>query len=299
MDSRQKGSQDIMILSASRRTDIPCYYSEWFMNRLSEGYVLTKNPMNPSQVRRITLSPEEIDCIVFWTKDPQNMLHRLPQLDDMGYHYYFQFTLNPYGRDIERNLRDKKEILQTFRQLSDRLGKERILWRYDPILINDAYSLDYHIKNYKMLCKELQGYTDICTISFVDIYQKLNKKVKENVLKPIGEEQMHRMASEIAGIGSRYRIVPRACCERTDFSNDGIMPASCIDKATVESACGHAVQIRKDNNQRQGCDCYQSVDIGAYNTCGNGCVYCYANHSDAVIQRNMSLHDPNSEILIR
>jgi hypothetical protein len=126
-----------MILSASRRTDIPCYYSEWFMNRLKEGYVLTKNPMNPAQVSRLTLSPDTVDCIVFWTKDPLPLLDKLPILDDLGYHYYFQFTLTPYGKDIERGLRDKKGIISTFRQLSSYLGKDRVIWRYDPIIIND------------------------------------------------------------------------------------------------------------------------------------------------------------------
>src|SRR5665647_2342080 len=116
-----------MILSASRRTDIPAYYSEWFMNRLQSGYVLTRNPMNHAQISKITLSPDVVDCTVFWTKDPVNMLGKLPLLDKMGYKYYFQFTLTPYGKDIERSLRDKSLIIETFIHLSKIIGKDRVL----------------------------------------------------------------------------------------------------------------------------------------------------------------------------
>lgn len=287
-----------MILSVSRRTDIPCYYSEWFMNRLKAGYVMTKNPMNPSQVRRIDLSPQLIDCIVFWTKDPLNIMDKLPQLDAMGYHYYFQFTLTPYGKDIEGNLRGKDEIAETFRQLSLRIGKDKVLWRYDPIILNNEITAEYHRENFEQLCCKLHGYTNTCTISFADIYKKLSRNVKEHILRPIAEEQMHELAAIFSGIGNRYEIKLRACCENVDLSDDGILQASCIDKEIVEQICGHEIMANRDISQRLGCGCYQSVDVGVYNTCRNGCVYCYANHSDASIDKNMSLHNPNSDILI-
>lgn len=124
-----------MILSASRRTDIPCYYSEWFINRLKAGYVFTRNPMNHAQISRINLSPDIVDCIVFWTKDPANMLDRLHILDEIGYKYYFQFTLTPYGKEIECSLREKSQIIETFIKLSETIGKDKVLWRYDPIIL--------------------------------------------------------------------------------------------------------------------------------------------------------------------
>lgn len=287
-----------MILSASRRTDIPGYYSKWFMNRLKAGYALTRNPMNLSQVSRITLSPETIDCIVFWTKDPADMLDKLPQLDALGYSYYFQFTLTPYGKDIERNLRDKMDIAETFRQLSRALGKGKLLWRYDPIVLNDKCTEDYHYKNFTALCRELEGYTDICTISFVDIYHKINKSVKESILRDITEEQMHRVAAGFCEIGRSYGIELQACCERADLSVDGVKPAACIDKELITRICGHSITAAKDKSQRPGCGCIQSVDIGVYNTCKNGCIYCYANHSDESIHKNCLRHDPYSDILI-
>jgi hypothetical protein len=287
-----------MILSASRRTDLPGYYSEWFFNRLKEGYALYRNPMNHAQICRVDLSVENIDGIVFWTKDPSPMMDQLELLDQMGYAYYYQFTLTPYGKEIEPYLRDKRDILDTFRQLSDRLGKNRVLWRYDPIILNDSFTLDYHKKQFAYLCKELTGYTDICTISFVDRYNKLSKKVKEQVIREITAEEMHYLAAELVRIAKPYRIELRACCETIDLSEDGIISAACINKEIMERACGHSITAKKDKSQRSGCGCVQSVDIGAYNTCRNGCVYCYANHSETSISKNLEKHDPKSPMLI-
>jgi hypothetical protein len=316
-----------MILSASRRTDIPGYYSEWFLNRLKAGYALTRNPMNYAQISRIELSPEKIECIVFWTKDPVNMMDKLDQIDAMGYHYYFQFTLTPYGfrpsevysgalllnslfsepiqnrascigMEIERNLREKRDILKTFQQLSNKLGKERVLWRYDPIIINDEITIQYHMDMFNALCCELEGYTKICTISFVDVYNKLSRRTKDEVIKEITPEEMHFIAANFSKIGRKHGIELRACAEAIDLSVDGIKSAACIGKDIVEQVCGHAVMDKKDKNQRLECGCIQSVDLGAYNTCKNGCVYCYANHGEASIRRNYEMHDPTSELLI-
>jgi hypothetical protein len=293
-----------MILSVSRRTDIPAYYSEWFMNRLKEGYVLYHNPMNHAQICRVELDPKLIDCIVFWTKDPVNMLDKLDQLDAWGYSYYFQFTLTPYGmnsygKEIEANLRDKLLIMDTFKQLSDRLGPARVLWRYDPILINQNFTPDYHIEMFSQLCKELSDYTQRCTISFVDLYKKLNSKEKKAIIKEISKEQMHTLAGAFAELVKQYPIELFACCEAEDFSGEGIRSASCIDRELVEKLCGHKISVKKDGNQRPNCGCIKSVDIGAYNCCKNGCIYCYANHSEASIQKNCAKHRPNAPFLIQ
>lgn len=287
-----------MILSASRRTDIPAFFSEWFINRLREGYVLTRNPFNPNQVSRIELSPDLIDCIVFWTKDPEPMMEKLPILDTLGYRYYFQFTLTPYGRDIERNMRDKKDIVSTFRKLSELIGKERIFWRYDPIILNDVITEQYHEEQFERLNKELTNNTSSCTISFVDMYAKLSKAVKSNMIREISKAEMFRLAKAFSKIGERYGIELRACCEETDFSSFGIKSAACIDENLIDQICDHPLHFIKDKNQRVGCGCVKSVDIGAYNTCKNGCIYCYANHSVAFIQKNCTKHNINSDILI-
>lgn len=286
-----------MILSVSRRTDIPACYSKWFMNRLREGYVLTRNPMNHSQISRIQLSPEVIDCIVFWTKDPEPMLEQLPLLDRMGYSYYFQFTFTPYGRDLEPKLRDKEDILKTFIKLSNTIGRKRVLWRYDPVILNDYYTLDYHTDKIHELFHGLSDYTEICTISFVDLYHKLNP-LNQSFLREITEEEVIGLASAFADAGKLYGISVRACCERADLSQYGISPASCIDRKTIERVCGYAIDGLKDTNQRSGCGCIQSIDIGIYNTCRNGCIYCYANTSRASAKKNFESHDPKSELLL-
>lgn len=296
-----------MILSASRRTDIPGYYSEWLMNRLREGFAYYRNPMNHAQICKVLLTPENIDCIVFWTKDPAPMLNKLEELDALGYKYYFQFTITPYGlpyqgtafgKELEPNLREKWEILQTFRELSDRLGKDRVLWRYDPIVLNDTLTKEYHLEQFGTLCKELSGYTELCTISFADVYRKQTSMVKEQVLWEISPEQMHSLASAFSEIARARGISVRACCEAIDLTRDGVLPASCIDRATIEKLCGHSIAAGKDKSQRPHCGCMKSTDIGVYNTCRNGCIYCYANHSMTSIDRNCRRHDPSSPMMI-
>jgi hypothetical protein len=283
-----------MIVSASRRTDIPAYYSEWLINRLQAGYVLTRNPMNHAQVRKITLSPEAVDCIVFWTKDPLNMLDKLDVIDRLGYRYYFQFTLTPYGKTVEKGLRDKEEIIKTFCELSDRIGKEKVVWRYDPIILNDELDFSYHKERFSRLCGKLEGYTKQCIISFVDIYPKL----KTDILREISRGEMTGLGKKVSSTAKEFGITAKACCEESFLHECGIEQASCIDKAMIESFCGYSLDIKRDKNQRAHCGCYESVDIGVYNTCKNGCVYCYANYSDRSVDNNCKKHDPYGELLI-
>ncbi|MGE5614546.1 MAG: DUF1848 domain-containing protein [Bacillota bacterium] len=283
-----------MIVSASRRTDIPAYYSGWLLNRLHAGYVFTRNPMNHAQVRKVVLSPDVVDCIVFWTKDPLNMLDKLDAIDRLGYRYYFQFTVTPYGNSIERGLRDKEEIIKTFRALSDRIGKNKIVWRYDPIIINDMFDYTYHREQFSRLCSKLGRHTDQCIISFVDMYSKL----KTDILREISMDEMIEAGEMISAVAKDFGISVKACCEGSFLSKYGIGQASCIDKALIESIYGHSLDIKKDKNQRKSCGCYESVDIGAYNTCRNGCVYCYANYSDISVNNNIKKHNPQGELLI-
>lgn len=284
----------ILILSASRRTDIPCYYSEWFVNRLKAGYALTRNPMNHAQLSKITLSPDVVDCIVFWTKDAANILPHLSSIDDMGYNYYFQFTLTPYDRSIEKNLRGKTEIEATFIELSRRIGKERILWRYDPIILNDALTIDYHKREFDRLCRKLSPFTRSVTISFVDTYAKL----KTNLIREISANEIYELSAFIGQTAKEHGLCAKACCEKLDLSDFGIGRASCIDKEVIEKICGCQLKLSADKNQRDCCGCVESVDIGAYNTCLNECVYCYANSSVASAERRNKSHNPNGELLV-
>lgn len=283
-----------MILSASRRTDIPCFYSDWFMNRIKAGYALTRNPMNHAQLSRIPLSPEIVDCIVFWTKDAKNIMPHLATLDSMGYKYCFQFTLTPYDRPLEHNLRDKANIEDTFIELSNKIGKERVIWRYDPIILNDTLDIAYHKAQFDLMCDKLGDYTETVTISFIDMYSKL----KTNLIREIIADEIIELSKFIGKTARAHGLRAVACCEKADLTPYGIEKASCIDKIMLEKVCGCVLNILPDKNQRPGCRCMESVDIGAYNTCLNGCVYCYANENPTTIERRHNSHSPQNELLI-
>ena len=285
-----------MILSVSRRTDIPNYYSEWFLNRIKEGYLYVRNPFHARQVSKITVSPERVDCIVFWTKNPEPMFSRLDELD--AYPYYFQFTLTGYGRDIESHIPHKKKVMiPIFQTLSDRIGREKVIWRYDPILFTDRYSPQYHIRAFEQIAKELHGYTSKCVLSFVDLYAKNKKSMEELRCFSLTEQDLTAFAAEIAQIAGRYGMRAASCAEAADWSSVGIEHSCCIDKELIEHISGCKIRAGKDRNQRNECGCIESIDVGAYNTCRNGCRYCYANDCPERVLQNCRLYDAHSPLL--
>lgn len=285
-----------MILSVSRRTDIPNYYSEWFYNRIKEGYLYVRNPMNPHQVSRIGLSPEIVDCIVFWTKNPEPMMERLEELKE--HRFYFQFTLTSYGQDVEKNVPHKKnKIIPTFQKLSKQIGSERVIWRYDPIIFTKSYTPEYHLKAFEQIASALNGYTRRCVISFVDTYTK-NKKCLEAIgAYEIKEDELLAFAKELARIANENGMTIASCAETMDLSQCGIEHSSCIDKKHVEEIIGCEIKVSKDKNQRAECGCVESVEVGTYNTCKNGCKYCYANYSMESVRRNLQCYNPKSPLL--
>jgi len=264
-----------MIISASRRTDIPACHSEWLIERVKEKFVNVKNPVNNQQVRKVNLAPEEVDCIVFWTKNPKPMLDKLQYLCD--YAFYFQFTLNPYDNDIERNLPSKKEIIKTFKKLSDIIGPQRIIWRYDPILLNTRYTIDYHIEKFEEYSGELKGYTEKVIISFIDFYKKINHNIKLHGIAEITMEEKIIIAEKFSSVAKDRNLIIDTCAEDIDLSKYNIGHAKCIDNLLISKITGKDITSKKDKNQRLECGCVSSTDIGEYNTCANGCIYCYAN----------------------
>jgi hypothetical protein len=285
-----------MILSASRRTDIPAFYSKWFFKRLDEGAVLVRNPMNHRQVSSVELSPAVIDCIVFWTKDPTAILDKLGLLSD--YHFYFQITLNAYGKWIERNLPGPEKIIDSFRKLSDRIGSRKTLWRYDPIILTDEMDMAFHYKHFGYLAERLDGYTERCTISFFDKYLKTERNMKGLGQKEADSPLMAEMAKRFNEIAAKHNIQLYSCCESIDPDETGVKHGSCIDGDLISELIGRPLKAAKDKNQRIGCGCVESVDIGAYNTCSFGCRYCYAIYSDASVKSSRLKHDPDSPMLI-
>ena len=275
---------------------MPNYYSDWFINRLKEGFLYVRNPMNTHQISRINLSPEVIDCIVFWTKNPANMLGKLEYLQD--YAYYFQFTLTGYGRDIEPNLPDKrKELIPAFQKLSEKIGKEKVIWRYDPILLSDKYTADYHLRAFEEIAGNLAGYTEKAVISFVDLYEKTWRNTRGLGIRLATEKEMMGLAAEMARIASKYNLEIESCAEQWDFQKVGIQRGSCIDKKLIERIIGCRLTGQKDKNQRKECGCFESVEVGAYNTCLNGCRYCYANFSDEKVKENIKLYSQDAPLL--
>lgn len=286
-----------MILSVSRRTDIPTYYSDWFFNRMAEGFLYVRNPMYPNKVSKITLSPNVIDCIVFWSKNPKPMFDRLSEIDN--YKYYFQFTLTGYGKDIEAAIPHKKDVMiPTFKELSNRIGSNRVIWRYDPIVFTPIYTPQYHLKAFEQIATALNGYTEKCVISFVDIYAKIIDSMKAANAYDLSTDELTSFAKTLADIARTNNIKVATCAEKIDLAYCGIEHNCCIDKTLIESVIGQKIKCGKDKNQRAECGCMESIDIGTYNTCKNGCKYCYANNDANELVKNCKSHNPNSPFLI-
>ena len=284
-----------MILSASRRTDIPAFYSEWFFERIRDGYFLVRNPMNAHQVSRVDISPELVDCIVFWTKSARPMLDRLDALSD--YRYYFQHTLNGYGYEIEPHVPPFEERIATFEALSARLGRERVIWRYDPVFFTDRYTLEFHLECFAYLAGRLSGKTEKCVFSFVDLYPTKNLRNMRSVhMTDNGKAQQEQFAEAIARIAAENGIRLATCAERIDLSRLGIEHNRCIDPVLIERICGYRLNVKPDG-QRPDCGCVRCEEMGAYDTCPHGCVYCYANFRSEAVAARCRRYDPHSPML--
>ena len=257
-----------MIISASRRTDIPACYADWFYHRIQEGFVLVRNPMNPRQISRISLAADVVDGIVFWTKNPVPMMERLNLLQD--YAYYFQFTLNAYGRDLEPGVPSKQDVLvPAFQALSRKIGAERVIWRYDPVILTNIYTVEYHVRYFAALAKRLSGYTDTCIISFVDDYRHLHRV--QPTIRTLQEVEMLFLAEQFSAIAQQHGLKLQTCAETLDLSSLQITHGHCIDGKRLERIIGQPIRTVRDRNQRSECGCAASVDIGMYHSCSNGC----------------------------
>lgn len=280
------------ILSVSRRTDIPSFYSDWFFNAIKRGDCIISNPKYPSQLYNVNIKPDVIDCIVFWTKDPSPMLDRLDELKD--YNYYFQYTLNNYSKKYEPNENSLEDSIETFKTLSNKIGAKNVIWRYDPIFISTNVSIYHHIESFEMICKELSGYTNRCVISFIDLYGFVVNRVKHLGIRALTQVEIHDILTEFNKISKMYNISVETCAENVNLSfYDNIKHGSCIDKSLIESNFNIKLGVNKDSSQREICGCIESIDIGIYDTCLHGCVYCYATAND--IKKN---HNPESRLLL-
>lgn len=225
------------------------------------------------------------------------MMERLSVLDRLGYPYYFQFTLTPYGADVEPGLPHKNELVKTFRELSARLGPERVIWRYDPVLLSPSYTREYHFQWFSRLCSSLEGYTHTCVISFLDMYRKIKGRMDRIQTRAMTGEDMVSLASFMGPEAERHGMTVRTCTEAADLSGFHIQKGKCIDDQLIAGLLGRPLDVKKDSTQREECGCVKSVDIGAYNTCPHLCRYCYANFSPDQVEVKRRLHDPDSPLL--
>ena len=287
-----------MIISASRRTDIPAFYWEWFQKRLQEQYVLVRNPLNLHQVSRISLRPEVVDGLVFWTKNPEPMLKQLSVLD--AYAYYFQFTLNAYAADVEAALPPLAVRIEIFRQLAQKIGAERMIWRYDPILTNEEYDVSFHKEAFAQIAYGLKDHTEKCMLGFIDHYQHIRTAVGQFNIQPLRKEEIEEIAVSFRNTINEYPAIQLdTCTSKVDLRHLGIPAGLCIDKELIERITGYPLLAKKDKNQRNVCNCIESIDIGTYESCLNGCIYCYAikgNYNS--VEYNTKKHDRNSPLLI-
>lgn len=283
-----------MIICASRRTDIPAFHSEWMMNRLRAGTVLVRNPMSRNLIHRVDLTRRNVDCILFMTKDPRPMVPHLREIGSMGHMYVFQVTMTPYGPSLEPGVGPKGEINDSCIEISDRIGRDRMSWRYDPVIFNSMYGLEYHRRKFTMMCREASEWTDRCIFSFVDTYGKLSRFQEAGLIRSVSKTEMVSFARMASKIAEDHGITLTSCCSKIDLEEFGIMCRGCLNREMMRSL-GVPYETM-DTPLRDGCRCVKSIDIGEYDTCDHGCVYCYANHPDPT-DRNRRVYDPDSEML--
>jgi len=285
-----------MIVSASRRTDIPAFYTPWLLRRLQEGYALVRNPVHSRLVYHVPISAGKTRCIVFWTKNPAALVERLGELEDFGIPFYFLFTLTGYGPELERNLPDKKEILRTFLTLARRLGPERVVWRYDPILFTPDYSPSVHLRLFAELSRELAGSTRRCIASFLTMYNKCRRNLASFEFIDVAPARMSDLVRGLQAIAAEREIELRSCAS-DELVELGVPAGKCVDDSLISRISGEELRGRKDRSQRGSCLCVESADIGAYDTCVHHCLYCYANSNYETALQRRRLHDPQSPLL--
>lgn len=284
-----------MIIQTGMRTDIPAFYSEWFLNRLRAGYVLVRNPYNPLSVTRYTLSPDVVDLIGFCTKNPAPMLPHMDMLKPYGQYWFV--TITPYGKEIEPNVPDKAKVMEDFMALSGIVGADCVGWRYDPIFVSKVYTVEYHLREFERMASILAGYTKTCVISFIDLYRKVERNFPEVRSVPPGERIT--IGRAFIETGRKYGMIIKPCAEGNDLERYGADCSGCMTVATYERALHSVLHAPKRRNQRDGqCACLLGSDIGAYDTCGHLCRYCYANTNGELVRQNMRRHDPSSPFLV-
>ena len=273
------------------------------MNRIHEGYVYVRNPYYRNQVSKYSLSNEVVDCLSFCTKNPYPMLKYLDELKSV-YNMFWFVTITPYEKDIEPNVPSYDDVIKSFKELSTKLGKNSVALRYDPVFINDKYTIEEHIKKFREILEKLKGYTEDVTISFLDMYDKVKKNAPN--IRPPSKKEEFIIAREFVKIGRENNMVVHGCCENVELKEVGLEITGCMSKEIVEKSIGKLLnppsgqskRIDLTNSSKLMCNCLMGNDIGAYNTCMHLCKYCYANFNKELVIKNNKKHNPKSPFLI-
>jgi hypothetical protein len=294
-----------MIISASRRTDIPAFYSEWMINRIREGYCCVPNPFNSKQVSYIPLDASSVEAIVFWTRNAAPLMKYLEDMDGRNLNYYFQYSILGYPRELDPKSPSVEAAVETFRSLSETLGKERVIWRYDPIVFTPTTDIEYHCQQYERIGELVADYTTRSVISIVDDYRKARGRMKslpDPKFTVCREEQVVANSRELGvtlkSLANSFDLDIESCSETIDLSDVGICAGKCVDDKLIRSIFGETTSSKKDKNQREQCGCVESRDIGMYDSCLYGCQYCYATQSFERAAQNLKEHDPSSPSLL-
>jgi hypothetical protein len=284
-----------MIINTGGRTDTVQFYTEWLLKRFEEGYVMSRNPLFPNKVARYELTPDKIDCVVFCSKDYRPILNDITKITER-FNTYFHYTITAYGKDVEPRVPSIEQSIETLKELSSIVGKQRIAWRYDPILLTEKYSIQTHLDTFERIAKEISPYVDRCIFGFVEMYVKLSVNMPEII--PLTNEDMDKLSKGLGEISKRNGLTIQTCGTNGDYTKYGIQRSGCMTLEMLGKANGVEFKQLKHKGMRPGCSCIESRDIGAYDTCMNGCKYCYANTNPKKAFENVKMHDPNSPLLL-
>lgn len=289
-----------MIISASYKTDIPTFYGKWLLNRLDAGYCKTINPYNKKSYR-IGLKRSEVDGFVFWTKNIRPFIDNLEEIHERGYPFIIQYTINAYPRELEHSVVDARKSIEDMKDIRDSYGPRAAVWRYDTILFTSLTPFKFHMYNFSTLAEALEGTTDEVIISFAQFYRKTRKNLNSAAQKsgfswedPPESEKLN-LISELAKIAKSHMMQLRICSQPSLVTKEA-KAASCVDTERLSEIAGYVIDTGL-KPRRPGCGCHASRDIGEYDTCPHGCVYCYAVKNRRLAVERFKRHDPQSEFL--
>jgi hypothetical protein len=282
-----------LVVSASRRTDLPAHHADWLAARIREGSCLVRNPFDARRIRTVSLLPEDLDCLVLWTRDPRPLLHYLPEFEARGIRYYVHMTLTGYPAELEPGCPRPEEALAALASLSDLIGPERLVWRYDPLFVAGDLGPGFHLRNLELLSARIEGRAETLVLSLLDEYGTTRARLaragfgdpvfgsprRDAGTKAAPPEPYPELLAAIAGMAAARGFVVQSCAEPFDLEGYGIRKGACIDALLIRRLFGlppGREDGSKDSGQRPACGCAPSVDIGSYGSCPAGCVYCYA-----------------------